>query len=273
MSSVTNVNFHQTFKPESQYISSILSIADNNYGLSLKEISQLTGIPQGESSGKVEPHIVYSSSMGLIEYEKKDGLVYFSKTDIGEIVSIEDPGLQEELTKLMLHAMMLRDKSGTVVWKYVFRKILPKYHGQIKKDLLLLELNELLEGKINTKNIAPFYGSYDDFFKEIGILSVDESVVECNSLSYNREFIYLYALVLLEYWEELIPDQNEISSTQFTELCFGKVFGWDSQTEYDVLEHMVDKGFIRLNRQLMPYTILKLVDKKELIEGLYSELC
>jgi hypothetical protein len=51
------------------------------------------------------------------------------------------------------------------------------------------------------------------------------------------------------------------------------VFGWDSQTEYDVLEHMVDKGFIRLNRQLMPYTILKLVDKKELIEGLYSELC
>ena len=77
----------------------------------------------------------------------------------------------------------------------------------------------------------------------------------------------------MEYWEELIPDQNEISSTQFTELCFGKVFGWDSQTEYDVLEHMVDKGFIRLNRQLMPYTILKLVDKKELIEGLYSELC
>ena len=66
MSSVTNVNFHQTFKPESQYISSILSIADNNDGLSLREISQLTGIPQGESSGKVEPHIVYSSSRRFI---------------------------------------------------------------------------------------------------------------------------------------------------------------------------------------------------------------
>lgn len=59
MSKQVNVNFHQTFKPECQYISSILDIADGITWRSVKDISAVTGIPQGTSSGKVEPHISY----------------------------------------------------------------------------------------------------------------------------------------------------------------------------------------------------------------------
>ncbi len=52
MSKQVNVNFHQTFKPECQYISSILDIADGITWRSVKDISAVTGIPQGTSSGK-----------------------------------------------------------------------------------------------------------------------------------------------------------------------------------------------------------------------------
>ena len=70
-----NLNFHQTFKPEKQYIGSILNVADNTDGIGVQEISSYTGIPNGKSSGKVEPHIIYANYMGLIEYEKKNGLI------------------------------------------------------------------------------------------------------------------------------------------------------------------------------------------------------
>ena len=39
-----------------------------------------------------------------------------------------------------------------------------------------------------------------------------------------------------------------------------------------MLEHLSEIGIIRLNRQLVPYTILKLADKDAMIEKLYSEL-
>ena len=52
-----------------------------------------------------------------------------------------------------------------------------------------------------------------------------------------------------------------------------KLFGWDEQKEYEVLEQLSDKGIIRLNRQLVPYTILRLTDKDTVMERLYSELC
>ncbi len=268
-----NINFHQTFKPEGQYISSILDIADGKSWHSLKDISGITGIPQGVSSGKVEPHISYAEYMGLVKSEKKDKQIQLTRTKLGECVRMEDPGLQELLTKLLLHAMILRREEGAGMWSSIFREIFPKYHNGIKKEMLILELNQIYDNKVTAKNIAPFFGSYDDFFSEIGILNVEDDVVICKSLVYNKEFIYLYALVLWAYWEEYYPGQEEISSAQFAELRFGKIFGWDTQSEYEVLEHLADKGLLRMNRQLMPYTILKLTNKEALISSLYSELC
>ncbi|WP_050640576.1 MULTISPECIES: hypothetical protein [Clostridia] len=268
-----NMNFHQTFKPECKYISSILDIADGTSWLSVKDISGMTGIPQGASSGKVEPHISYAEYMGLIKSEKKDKQIQLTRTALGENVSMEDPGLQESLTKLLLHAMILRQEEGASMWSSIFKNILPKYRNGIKKDMLILELNQIYDNKVTTKNISPFFGSYDDLFAEIKILNVEDDVVKCNSFAYNKEFIYMYALALWAYWEEYYPEQEEISSVQFEKVGFGKAFGWNTQVEYEVMEHLADRGLLRMNRQLMPYTILKLTNKEELISNLYSELC
>lgn len=273
MEKQANINFHQTFKPERQYISSILDIADGNSYFTVKNISRMTGIPQGVSSGKVEPHISYAEFMGLVNTDKKEKQVKLTKTALGKCVFIEDPGLQEPLTRLLLHAMMLREEKGAGMWSSTFRDILPKYRNQIKKDILIVELNKIYNGKVNTKNIAPFLGSYDDFFAETGVISVNDNILKCNSLPYNREFVYMYALVLWTYWEEYYPDQQEISSIQLVQVGFGKTFGWNRQEEYEVMEHLADKGLLRMNRQLMPYTVLKLVDIEMLISKLYSELC
>lgn len=273
MASRGNLNFHQTFKPEKQYVGSILDAANNTEAMSVQEISAYTGIPNGKSSGKVEPHIFYAKYMGLIEAEKKDGAYILSRTSLGNVVYMEDPGLQEELTLLLCHAMLLRNNAGADMWNAVFTKILPMYRGGMKKDLLQKELEQYFEGKANKKNIAPFLGSYEEIFSTLDLLAMETDTICVNELAYNREFLYLYAYVLYELWDEMYSDQDEISSVQLGMLNYGKIFGWDERREYEVLEHLSDKGIVRLNRQLVPYTILRLAEKDTLMERLYSELC
>lgn len=273
MAQINGLNFHQTFRPEKHYIAAILELAGDQKFRTVKEISMFTGIPVGERSGKVEPHIFYANYMGLINFEKKKGKYSLTRSAIGEIVFMEDPGFQEILTELICHSMIVREESGAKVWFSVFRNVMPRYKLGIKKSLIIKELNILLENKVTSKNIAPFFGSYDSFFDNLSIVFDDGELIKILSNPYHREYIYVYAIALLIYWKEKYPDQDEITSDQLNALCFGNVFGWDAQEEYEVLEYLSDNGIIRLNRQLMPYTILKLVKCEELIDNLYSELC
>ena len=273
MASQVNLNFHQTFKPEKQYVGSILDVANNTVSASVQDISAFTGIPNGKSSGKVEPHIMYAKYMGLINAEKKDGAYILSKTKLGSIVYMEDPGLQEDLTVLLCHAMLNRNYAGADMWNAVFVKILPRYRGRVKKELILKELESLFDGKANKKNFAPFIGSYEEMFSNLNLVSIDAETISLIETVYNKEFIYLYAFMLFELWDEMYLQQEEISSVQLEALNFGKIFGWDVQKEYEVLEHLSDKGIVRLNRQLVPYTILRLAEKDSVMERLYNELC
>lgn len=273
MAQVVSLNFHQTFRPEKQYIAAILELAEDATVRTVKEISSLTGIPNGESSGKVEPHIIYATYMGLISYEKKDGGYSLSRTPLGETIYMEDPGLQENLTVLVCHSMMQRDNDGAPLWSTIIKRIMPLYRTGIKKEMLLKELVAPFAGKATTKNIAPFFGSFESFFDSMNLLSEEGDSIRINSLQYDKEFIYAYAIAFLTYWNEMYPGQDEITSIQMDELHFGEVFGWDMQLEYEVLENLADKGIIRMNRQLMPYTILKLTEIEDLYCRLFSELC
>ncbi len=273
MKNQVNLNFHQTFKPEKKYISSILDIADNAEMLSVQEISAYTGIPNGTSSGKVEPHILYASYMGLIVYEKKNGKYTLKKTNLGQVIIEEDPGFKEKLTVLLCHAMLLRNQNGADLWNDIFLKELPLYRGKIKRELVLKAAQNELSEKATTRSIAPFFSSYEDIFYELGVLDIDKEYITVRPLQYNKEYIYLYAFLLFEYWDEQFADVDEISEQQLEELRFRHIFGWTQQQEYEILEHLSDKNIIRLNRQLVPYTIRKLVDKDFVLNNLYSELC
>ena len=268
-----NINFHLTFKPEIQYIASIISIADGITAYDIKDISNMTGIPNGKTSGKVEPHIQYSKYMGLIDYKKRDGKYIISLTPLGEVVLREDPGLQEDLSILLCHAMICREVNGADVWSECVINILPKYKNVIKKDLLIKELEVVFPGKVNSKNVAPFFSSYGDMFSTLNMLNENSDIISLIPSSFKKEFIYLYAFVLWKVWEEKYPHQEEISSSQLEMLNFGKIFGWNIEQEYKVLEQLSDRELLRLNRQLMPYTILKLIPIDNLLNKLYSELC
>lgn len=271
-----NFNFHQTFQPEPEYISNLLSISEEDFK-TVKEISSATGIPTGESSGKVEPHILYASFMGLITYEKKEGKYKIHLTELGKCVYREDRGFQEELTILLCHCMLLRKFEGAYLWSFIFHDLFPYYEEGLSYKKMLSLLESKFGTKINQKNFAPFKSSYENIFHQLNLIVKDDSladeVITVNQSRYNSEFIYLYAYVLYEYWDLLYSDQQEITADQLDEIGFKHPFGWTKETEYKILEHLSDQGIIRLNRQLIPFTIIRLGQKEDILNNLYSELC
>ena len=136
-------------------------------------------------------------------------------------------------------------------------------------DNLKKEANDYF---ITSVNITPFKSSYEDLFSELNIVSFIDDRIVINETSINNQYIYLYAYILFEYWELNYPNQNEISANELQSLCFRNTFGWSFEKEYNVLEQLASEGLIRFNKQLIPYTVLKLVDKDILLDKLYSKL-
>lgn len=278
----TNLDFHQTFKPERACLSSLLTELKECSGKSAQEISKITGIPTGVSSGKVVPSIYYLFYMGMITYELTDKQYYLAYTHLGECVVEEDPGLMENLTLLLMHCMLTRKLSGAGLWGYIINELLPKYHYDIKKENFEKELEMYYEKNVAT---APFNGTYTGVFNQLRILQITNDGYLMTPHSYNPEFIYLYSLVLCEYWDEWINgysdnkkenyniSDKEITSVQLSQIGYRLPFGWSEQEEYRSLEAMHDKGVIVLNRQMSPFTVRRITSKEEITALLYSELC
>lgn len=264
-----NLNFHQTFKPEKKHITELLMLANNCVELTKEEISYATGIPQGASSGKVVPHIEYAKFMGLIDYTLNKGKYTIELTPLGELIKDEDISLSEELTLLLLHSMLVRNESGADLWNFVFHIFPQKYSSTCSIEVLKKEVNDYF---LTNVNLSPLRSSYDDLFSDLNIINFDDDEITINQSNYNDQFDYLYGYVLYDYWEKLYPNSNEISINELSKLCFRQTFGWSQSEENLVLEKLSNKGIVRLNKQLMPYTILKLNDKNTLLEQIYSEL-
>ena len=279
---IKNLDFHQTFRPDRNLLSNLLMNLPDCSGKTIKEISDLTGIPTGESSGKVVPTICYLKYMGLITYELDKKKYQLDYTSLGLRIVEEDPGLSEELTLLLLHCMLTRCVNGAALWSYIFLDVLPKYHGSISKQVLNDELQNHFGKEVNT---SPFNGTYTAIFEQIDILRIENEKYELQKHLYNPEMIYLYGLVLYDYWqdwvtqcfkdqkEELEISDVEITAKQLADVGFRHPFGWSEADEYKVLEYLHEKNIIALNRQMVPFSIRKTSSKEELIHNLYSELC
>lgn len=278
--SKTNLNFHLTFRPERQYISSLLEAIDSCDGVDIQEISATTGIPTGKSSGKVEPTICYAEYMGLLKKQKMDGRFTLRHTLLGQCVADEDMGLLEKLTLLAMHAMLVRPFSGAELWSHIFCNVFPKYRNTLTKNQFEKEIEIQFGSNIK---LAPFYGTYQGIFNMLKILSIDDEGINVNPCKVDDDYVYLYAFVLFTYWDEWMQNAEpseirmasltEITSDHLAAIGFRCPFGWSEKEEYIALELMADKHLVALNRQMVPFTIRRNTDKENLVDLLYSELC
>lgn len=272
MAKKIDINFHKSFFPDMEYISKILKIADNYDYITKEEISEITGIPTGKVSGKVEPHIQYSKYMNLINYDKDNKKYLIRKTPLGEIILSEDPYMQENLSKNLCNYFLTSRNFGADMWFQIFRNI-PSYLGtEISINVLQLELSKIYTTSSNIK-LGPFNGTYtkNNSLKNVNMLKVTESGYEFVPHKYEPQYLFLYAYSLFEELMMLDINRKEFTTEEiFLNIMWNRGFQWSEKMAMEVLDNLAIKGVIHINRQLNPATIIVIKSKEEIINKLYS---
>ena len=257
------VHFHQTFPPTPSYIGRILAIADGTKR-SAREVSDLTGIPQGESSGKVVPHLKYAAYMRLIEPD-----VGAPKcTPLGQIVLDEDRACSEDLTQWLLHSRLC-SVTGAPMWHFLVRELMHQNHGSLSKDYLSAQM----QARFNTTKYGPVLSTYQEL-SAIDYLLTDKATgsVTLKAQRVHREYLYLYGYDMLCEWDQLYPGQREITENEMRLLASESCFALTETQWFEVLEQLASKGVCRINKQLTPFTVIRMASSDSMEENLYSLL-
>lgn len=265
-----DVEFHKTFQLTDLYIVKIMELAAVKYTGTKEEISNITGIPTGKTSGKVIPHIRYSAFMGLIDYEKEGSVYRLSLTQLGKIVLKEDKYLFESVTKWLCHYFISDVNYGAYLFSFLYKYLPFQLDSSISKELIERRVREIFQHDYDMGIVRRTYT--EGFFEALGVFDWDDSLI-INSLYYKNELKYVYAYTLLDSWERNFPDERELTVDCISdELYWSRRFGFDKTEMLSVFDELEILGAIKLNKQLHPCTVIKFAKSEDYISKLYSEL-
>ena len=270
----SQLKFHETFQPETSYITSILELADINYQGTKFQISDQTGIPTGKQKGKVEPSIKYAAFMGLINYHNEKGTYLLNLTDLGREIFVQDKYLHEDLTKWLCHYGISRPMLGAAQWAYIVHDAHCGYMQSMSSEHVLKKANQEFELNISFEEMfGVVRRSYTDgFFSSLNYLEWDDTLSFTEHME-TPELTYVYGYALLDSWDNLLPSKHEVTMTEIEEILgLGKVFGLPADEVNCVLDSLADEGMVLVNRQLFPASVVRTTETNGLISDLYSRL-
>lgn len=284
-------NFPQTFKLEPLLLANLLIKTHECHILhgTTHEISELTGIPTGASSGKVEPTIAYGFSSGLLYATKTQGIWTLELTPLAETILQEDNLLNEDVSLFMMHLMMNRvdreqpQEGLNAAWfdvcissKYQTSDIfnldqLEQYVKDKRGDQkYLAKLLRLILTSYDQNNVdAPFY--------KIPVFQIEQAQtqLEIKRLTAPLEYKFFptYSAFLFLEWDRLFSSQTQISFDEFLiQTRWNLLMNWSNKHFNRLLDWMAEKGFIQVDRLTGNALILKLLPTDRVLTEFFSEL-
>lgn len=267
-----NLNFHESFPPTLRYISEILKLSANNFEGTKEEISEETGIPTGEDTGKVVPHIKYAKFMRLIEDDKaSDGKYNLQLTPLGRLVYFEDKYFMDKISKILINYLLCDEEKGAPHWSFLFNYF--NYNLGSEYSLATVEEQaKLYFGKNAKMTVVKSMYINDYGFEDLKIIRESFN----KNLLFERSFIqqdayYVYAYTLLLSWEQYFKDKVELSIDEIVDnIKWNRKFGFDNSTMLEVFDELETLGVLKINKQLSPITIIKIAASDEVMGNIYD---
>lgn len=284
------------FRPERILLAKLLAFAEQSGSGTKRDISEATGIPTGDKTGKVEPMIEYALGMGLITAdEEKKGVFQLGLSSIGRVIFNEDRFLNETHTLWLLHLMLCRPRGdfpllGVVdPWFALFADSVFRLGQCFQRQ----GFTELLSERYPEKKSKKSQDSESDYINSVarvvinsylennsfGSIAVlkqradDTAYVERCSAPTDKSYFPIYTAYLYLLWDDLFAGENQIALDRLAEesRCFA-VMGWGDTAIYRWLEWMVDERLIQLDRYTGAAMLLRLSSTQHVVGRLYSEL-
>lgn len=281
------LNFSHDFLPERRLLVRLLPFAAANGSGTKVEIGAETGIPTGQSTGKVEPMIHYAHGMGLIHAGKTGSRWQLALTALGRQVAAEDPYLSESVTLWLLHLLLCRrhglDQPATGIadaWFALFAEGQLRLGNRFDQTSYLAFLTERHGKKGYLKGLSGLVlRSYleESCFGSINVLSVDASADPTlyfrHAAPDDRRYFPAYSACLFLIWDSLYPGHSQLAVDElFLQCRLPAVMNWERATTNHWLNWIADHGLIQLDRQTGGALALRLQETNQVIRGIYDEL-
>jgi len=262
-------NFHKTFKPERQYINSMLRFAAAGRTGDFHTIASSTRIPMGTSSGKVPAILDYCKCMGLIRVPINSVHTAIKKpelTNFGRAVLFEDPFLKCGISQWIAHFNMCSPLYGADVWYQTFFIGAPVFGRKFGRNQLESHLS-LVYGIRKNSLIGPLISMYEDeaSLKTCGVLSEIEGMIVRREAPIMDEFIRGIGAWLLQLIADHFPKQQQVPISVLDKVAGCRTIpGWTVPIFLTVLELLERKDLIMVDRHMNPWLIQP---KKEIDEA------
>ena len=248
-----NLNFHQTFKPESEYISRLLSIGE--LSATKEELSHRFGIPTGKSSGKVEVSLLYAQAARLINFSKESGVYHICRTALGSKLYDIDSFFENQTTELLFHFMYCSFQAELVLWRALFID-----YRAISPTLDIQDFQDFASRKFQAHNVktAPLIGTYISEDPLVGLdllIRIDSNTCQFGNVDILTSSVEYYALFVFFELLAIDPSREEFTLSELIDNGFNRIFGWDKTQMREVLELIEREGFAILNKQFDDYHI------------------
>ncbi len=278
------LNFPQDFLPDRALLARLLSFAAADGGGSMVEIGAATGIPTGQSTGKVEPMIHYARGMGLIGAAKAAGRWSLHLTPLGTLVIREDRFLDEPVTLWTLHLLLCRPAPDSDpvrgiadAWFALFADGALRLGRVFSREDLFGFLNErhgALGYLRSLSGLVPRSYVEAACFCALKVLTPEDGERwRRQPAPVQRNLFPAYSAALFAAWDALFADQAQLELAELLARSrLLSVLGWESAATEPWLGWMVERGLLRLDRLTGAAVALRLAETGAVIGGLYDEL-
>jgi len=273
-------NFHRTFIPERQYIHALQEFAAVGGEGTEQEIRDRTGIPTGESTGKVGAIISYCLGMQLIALRSpaRSAVRAPELTPFGAVVLREDPFLSEEITQWLVHLHLCSPLWGAEVWYLTFCRATislgMRFTRQDLEHFLLAAFN--LPGAARQTVVGPLFRTYSDpaALGLCGVLSETErGRVVRKPAPVARSYARPYGAWLLHLIDSHFPNQQEIPLSDLDQMTgWRSIGGWSPAEGREVLRLAEEKGAITIDRQMNPWIVRRNAAPVDYWRTIYDDL-
>lgn len=266
--------FHQSFVPERRYLSALMSFAAKHRDVGLEEVAESTGIPTGESSGKVEPTILYAKGMGLIEVSRGQvGRWSLCLSPLGGIVLTEDPFLSERFTQWILHLQLCRRRGGADAWHTVFAE------GRLALGKVFDEaaLKAFLASRYGrrTNLVGPLLRMYttEASFSACGAIQGEGKSLEYRPAPDDATFFPGYRYLFFTAWDACFDGVQQMALEDFErQTHLFSVMGWDAGQVSRFIDGLADDRLVKVDRQTGGAMVLRACSGDALLEEIYGKL-
>lgn len=270
-------NFHNTFRPERQYLNAMLRFAASGKSGDYQKIALDTGIPMGTSSGKVPAILGYCRGMGLITLSGSSFLSHKvpELTPFGRIVLAEDPFMTSGVTQWIAHLHLCDSFNGAEVWHQTFFKGSQFLGPCFDRTKLISYLATTLDVKANVGIIGPMVGTYGDSaaLSNCGVLTEVSGVITRVAAPVHEEFAYGYGAWLLNLIEDYCDGASQVSVVELdTRSGWRTIPGWSISEHSRVLEMVERKGIIEVDRHMEPWLIYPKSTAESVWGKIYDDL-